>query len=258
MYTDEDRRRLLESRHDISACDSPATVSPHPDFQSAVVASRDELALARAALQSAAAHSARERTETDTERARLEQAVSAAVRRYGFVRAKVQDALLNIDPDAPLPASEIERRQRLFGRVFRAAPSDLERMGQGSVIELASGVADALEKEPDLAPLGLAPGLAAAVAAARTAAKELNRESNEDAQAMTALRAARELFDRASTAHALLVESILVRAGRKEDLGRLVLAREPAYAARRAARVPVTEEPGANEIEAPVAPTSNA
>ncbi len=255
MYTDEDRRRLLESRHDIAACENTILLSTNPAMQSAVAASRDELALARAALQSAAALTARERTETDAERARLEETVSAAVRRYGFVRSKIQDTLLNIDPDAPLPASEMERRQRLFGRVFRVAPSDLERLGQGSIIELVGGVADALDKEPDLAPLGLASALAAAHAAARNAAKELNRETDEDAQAMTTLRAARESFDRASSAHALLIESILVRNGRKEDFGRFILARDPAYAARRAARVPVTEEPGAAEIEPPIAAT---
>lgn len=251
MYTDEDRRRLLESRHDISACEKPALLSPNAAFQSAVLVSRDELASARAGLQSAAALVSRERSETDIERARLEEAVRGAARRYGFVRAKVQDALLNVDPDMPLPASEMERRQRLFGRVFRAAPSDLDRMGQGSIIELVGGVADALGKEPDLAPLGLAEGLAIAHAAAREAAKELHRETDEDSQAMIGLRAARDAFDHAASAHALLVESLLVRSGRKDEMGRFVLARDAAYAARRAARVPVSEEPGASEIENP-------
>jgi len=46
----------------------------------------------------------------DLERAKLEEAVRGAGRRYGFVRAEVQDALLNVDPDMPLPASEMERR----------------------------------------------------------------------------------------------------------------------------------------------------
>lgn len=256
MYTDEDRRRLLESRHDISACEKPALLSSNPAFQSAVLASRDDLASARGQLQSAVALVSRERTETDTERARLEEAVHGCVRRYGFVRGKVQDALFNIDPDMPLPASERERRQRLFDRVFNTTPSDLGRMSQGNIVELVGGVADALEKEPDLAPLGLAEGLAIAHAAARDAAKELYREADEDSQAMIALRAARDAFDRASSAHALFVESLLARSGRKTEIGQFILARDAAYAARRAARVPVSEEPGANEIDAPpIAPT---
>ncbi|MRG91828.1 hypothetical protein [Polyangium spumosum] len=256
MYTDEDRRRLLESRHDISACDNPALLTPKPTFQSAVLESRDELASARVGIQSATGLVSRERTETDTERARLEEAVLACVRRYAFVRGKVQDVLLNVDPDMPLPASERERRQRLFDRVFGTTPSDLGRMSQGNIVEVAGGVADALAKEPDLAQLGLAEGLAIAHAAARDAAKELNREADEDTQAMLGLRAARDAFDRAASAHALFVESLLARSGRKDEIGQFVLARDAAYAARRAARVPVSEEPGANEIdEPPVAPT---
>ena len=254
MYPEEDRRRLLESRHDIAAGQKPSDLSPMPAMQKAAAASRDELAAADAALRSACAHAAREHTETDVERAKLGNAMTTAVRKYAFIRGKVQDALINVDPDAPLPASEIERRERLFARVFRVAGSDLERMGQGTIIEFLSGVADALNHEPDLKPLGHASSLIGAVAAAKNAAKELNREVDQDAEAMTHLRSARDAFDRAAKAHALQVESILVRHGRVEEIGRFVLTRDPAYAARRAARVPVAEEPGAAEVETPVAP----
>jgi hypothetical protein len=250
MYTDEDRRRLLESRHDIGAAEKSALLSADTKMQTAVDASRDALGAARAALHSAAAVSDRERSETDAERAKLEQAIASLVRRYGFVRGKIHDTLLNVDPDAPLPAAELERRQKLVTRVFRAAQSDLERMGQGSIIELVGSAVDALEKEPDLAPLGFQTPLSASLDAAKSAAKELKRETGEDAQAMTALRAARDGFDRAQRAHALLVESILVRESREEELGRFVLAKDPAYAARRAARAPIGDEPGANEDSA--------
>ena len=57
-------------------------------------------------------------------------------------------------------------------------------------------------------------------------------------------------MDRAAEAHALLVKSILTRAGRKEELGRYILAADPAYAARRAARAPIGEEPGIGEVDA--------
>lgn len=257
MYADEDTRRLLESRHDIAAAEKPADISPDIKYHPAITASRDELFNARGGLQSAAAHSARERSETDAERAKLEQAIDAAKRRYAFVRNKVQDALLNVDPDAPLPASEIERRQRLFQRVFRAAPSDLDRLGQGQVIEAIGVVTDALDKEPELKALGFTTSVAAAHTAAKNAAKELSRENNEDAQAMDALRAARASFDRASDAHTLLVKSLLVRVGRADDLGQFILAHDSAYAARRAAKAPISQEIGASELDAPADPPAD-
>jgi len=258
MYADEDTRRLLESRHDIASAEKPAEISPDTKYDAAIAASRDELSNARAALQSSAAHAARERTETDAERAKLEQAVSAAKRRYAFVRNKAQDALLNLDPDADVPASEFERRQRLFQRVFRAAPSDLDRLGQGQVIELIGAVADAFDKEPELKALGLGPSVAAAHTTAKNAAKELKRENDEDAKAMDDLRAARAGLDRASDAHALLVKSLLVRTGRADDLGQFILAHDSAYAARRAARVPISEEKDASQIEPPETATTPA
>ena len=253
MYAEEDRRRLLESRHDIAACQKPADLSPISVYQKAAAASRDELANADATLRAACALAAREHTETDIERTKLGQTISSAVRKYAFIRGKVHDALVNIDPDAPLPASEIERRERLIGRVFRIATSDLERLGQGAIIEFLTSVVDALDNEPDLKSLGLTSALANGVNAAKNAAKELNRETDEDAQAMSKLRAAREAFDRAAKSHLLQIESILVRQSRIDEIGRFILARDPAYAARRAARSPVNEEPGATEIEAPAA-----
>ncbi len=249
MWAEEDRRRLLESRHDLSACEKAAELTTDASLQGAVVASHGELALAQKTLRDAAAKSARERSETDQERTALEQAKGTLVRRYGFIRGKVQDALLNVDPDAGVLASEMERRSRLFGRVFVAAPSELERLGPNAVIERIGSVVDALRDEGDLKPFGHEASLRAALSVAQQAAKELNRETDEDAQAMAALRKAREAFDRALSAHALQVESILVRQGRESELGRFVLAKDAAYAARRAARMPVSEEPGAGDLE---------
>jgi len=251
MLTDEDRRRLVEARHDIAACEKVADLSPVPSLQAAVSTSRYELAAADSALRAAVALVSKEHGETDAERAKLGLALSPAVRRYGFVRGKVQDALLNVDPDTDLSPNEIVRRQNLVSRIFRIAPSDLEKLGQGSIIELISGVAQSLEKEADLAPLGLAQSLANAHANAEKASKELHRETTEDAQAMTSLRNAREAFDRSASAHALQVESILVRHNRKDDIGHFILAQDPAYAARRAAKLPIADEPGAGDIETP-------
>ncbi len=251
MYTEEDSRRLLESRHDIAAVEKPVTLSPNATLQLAIVASRDELAQERVALQSATALVAREHTETDAERAGLAESIAALVRRYAFVRGKVQDALLNVDPDVVVNASELERRKRLVDRTFRLSQSDLERLAQGAIIEFVGVVIEALNAEPDLQPLGYGSSFAAVHHAAKNDAQEFRREANEDAQAMNSLRAARDAFDRAAYAHTLLVESILVRHNRKDELGGFILSRNAAYAARRAARVPVSEEPGGGDVDAP-------
>ncbi len=52
-------------------------------------------------------------------------------------------------------------------------------------------------------------------------------------------------------AHELLVESILVRGNRRDDVGQYILSRNAGYAARRAARVPVNQEIAAPEVKAP-------
>lgn len=258
MYTDEDLRRLLESRHDIGACEDAKAVTTNPAYQDAVVASRAELVTRRAALKAAAALVSREKSETDAERAGLQGAVTALVRRYAFVRGKVQDGLLNVDPESPLPSTELVRRQRLFDRVFRAVVSDLERASQRTVIETLAGVVKALDEEDDLAPFKLAATLGAALTKADAAARSLARETGEDAAAMTALRTAREELDRAADAHALLVTSVLVRAGRQQETGQLILAKDPAYAARRAARAPIQEEEGAVAVDAEPTPAKPA
>lgn len=256
MYTEEDRRRLLESRHDIGAVEKPVTLSPNATFQLAIVASRDELAQERVALQSATARVAREHGETDAERAKLADSVAALVRRYAFVRGKVQDALLNIDPDLGVSATELERRKRLVERTFSLSQSDLDRLAQGAIIEFVGTVVHALESEPDLVPLGYGSSFAAVHQAAKGDAQEFGRETSEDAQAMNALRGARASFDRAAYAHTLLVESILVRHNRKEELGQFILSRNAAYSARRDARVPVGEEPGGDDVDAPLVPAT--
>lgn len=251
MYAEEDQRRLHESRHDIDAAKTPADLTGNSKMQAALVVSTAELSTARTALESAASSVEHERNETDTERARMDQSLAALVRRYGFIRGKVQDVLLNMDPEVAIATEEIERRNKLFGRVFRHAPSDLNREAQGTIVEFVAGVAKALQDEPDLAGLGFAVSLNTVLDAAKAALKELGRETNEDAQAMTALRGARTAFDNAALAHELLVESILVRGNRRDDVGQYVLRRDAAYAARRAVRVPVNQELTTPEIKAP-------
>jgi hypothetical protein len=233
------------------ACQKLSDVSPTSVYQKAIASSRDDLGIAEAALRSACAQSAREHTETDQERMKLGQAIAMVVRKYIFIRGKVQDALVNVDPDAALAAGEIERRERLVNRVLGFTGSDLERMGQGAIIEFLSGVGVALNDEPDLKSLGFAESFTNALDKAKNAAKDLNRENDEDSKAMAQLRLARDAFDRAARAHGLQVESILIRQSRQEELGRFILAKDAAYAARRVSRAPVADEPGASDVDNP-------
>jgi len=108
----------------------------------------------------------------------------------------------------------------------------------------------ALNDEELLKPLGYGAALAEAHAAAESAGYALDRELADDSGAMKEVRKARAAFDRAAKAHALQVQSLLVRAERESELGRFVLAKDAAYAARRAAGAPLSEEPGVAEVDA--------
>lgn len=246
--SEEDRRRLLEGRHDIHAMDDIHQVIAEPMSQQMLAFSKDALGAKREELLACVQTASRERSETDAERAKLQVAVADYARRYVYVRAKVQDALLNIPPDVELDPSEIDRRRKLFERYFRQTGSEIERGSVSWALETIGGIVQGLKTEPDLAPLGLDGVLSASHAAGLQAARDLNREVDEDSTAMQNLRAAREQFDRANKAHALLVESALVREGKGEMLGRYVLAKDAAYSARRAARAPLEKEPGAGEV----------
>jgi hypothetical protein len=46
-----------------------------------------------------------------------------------------------------------------------------------------------------------------------------------------------------------VIAGILKQEGKDGDIGKYVLARDPAYAARRAAGVPIEEEPGIEPVE---------
>ncbi len=251
--SEEDRRRLLESRHDVDAMHDINHVILEPITQQLLDFSRASLAARRDELLSCVLAATRERSETDAERAKLQTAVADGVRRYIYVRGKIQDALLNISPDQVVSPTEINRRRRLLERYFRLSGSELERGSAAWVLETIGSLVGALKTEPDFAPLGLDGMLNTSYTAGTQAAKDLNREVDEDSVAMYNLRTMRVNFDRANRAHALLVESALTREGKLEYLGRYILAKDPAYSARRAAREPLDKEPGAGDVDGEIA-----
>ncbi|HRI68052.1 MAG TPA: hypothetical protein PK156_27635 [Polyangium sp.] len=250
MIANEDRQRLLESRHDIAAAE-PTSMTSNAAYQAAAAQSRDHLAAKRADLHQVAQTHSREKSETDAGRATLAAAVSNALRWYEFVRDRAESRLLKPAPNVHVDVHEMERRQKLFARVFGIAPSSFSAQSTQAVIETFGMVAEALTKEPDLVPLKLDDDMRNAHQAAEAAAVSLNREIDEDSAAQKALRQAREAFDRAARTHARIVEGILVHENKEDDLGQYVLSRDPAYAARRKANAPLSEEPGAETIEQP-------
>jgi hypothetical protein len=248
MIANEDRQRLLESRHDIAAA-VPTAITSNAAYQAALAQSRDHLAAKRTELHESAQTHSREKSETDAERATLATAVSNAVRWYEFIRDRAESRLLKIAPNVQVDVHEMERRQKLFARVFGIAPSGFSVQSSQAVIETIGMVTEALAKEPELAPLNLDDDLRKAHQAAEVAASALNREIDEDSAAQKALRQAREGIDRAARTHARIVEGVLIHEGKENELGQYVLARDAAYAARRKANVPLSEEPGAETIE---------
>ncbi|MBK9258256.1 MAG: hypothetical protein IPM54_00285 [Polyangiaceae bacterium] len=200
MIANEDRQRLLESRHDIGAAVNPATITSDATYQAAIGTSRDKLAARRAELLDKAAAQGREKTETDAERAGLAAACDEALRWYEYIRNRAEARLLQPAPNVKVDAHEMARRRKLFDRVFSLNPSDFARVSTGVAIETWGAVAEALAKEPDLQPLHLADDMSKAHAAAVNAAQALNREVDEDAAATNTLRAARVAFDKAARA----------------------------------------------------------
>jgi hypothetical protein len=113
----------------------------------------------------------------------------------------------------------------------------------GDLVEKLKSVADALSTNKELTPLGFGPRMLGAWKALDERRADLEREEKEDTEAMKAVRQARQPLDREAKAHSLLVQSILTRADRLDELGKLIKAKDPAYMARRKAGVPIQKDP---------------
>lgn len=253
MLNEEDATRLLESRHDVEVLADPSSLVASPDFQPSVVASRDELAGARAELVDKASANARDLSETDAERANAHMTLEFAVDYYDYFRRRAQNLLLETAPGVRLTPEETHRRGRLFNRYFNMSRTALSGQSIDKQIEVLQALKQGFKGEPELQQLidDDAP-FNEAVEAAADGAKNLQREIREDLLATRELRRAREAFDRLHRSHVQLVESLLTRQGRSDEAGRFIKRRDPAYAARRRARAPIHDEPEAPEIESEV------
>ncbi|GMV73033.1 MAG: hypothetical protein AMXMBFR77_28700 [Phycisphaerales bacterium] len=253
----EDVRLALEAGYAMRACANPAVIAASTGAQSAISESAAMLAGEVEAHRASVRAMQVDLGETEDARAGLGAARREALGRYQFVRAKAMDLLLNADPDeGPLSAEERARREKGLARTLGATASDLQPIATRGLIEKLGLVAAALGEEPLLKGLGLTPKLEPAVKALEQANEVAEREVGEDRGAFQALEDRRASLQRCLTAHRLWVEAPLVAAGRRDDLGRYVLAADPAYSARRTAGKPVTEEPGASEAASSLAPAA--
>lgn len=253
--TEEDLIRLLESRHDIQAVADPARLTGDPGHQTSLASSREELASARELLVARVALNTREASETDSERANVQNTLGNALEHYRFFRNRAYDALLNLPPGTRLPDEEIARRQRLYDRYFKLNYSQLGRQALEKQVEVLDNLVAAHETEDDLRNLGYSAQLEAAVRPAIAAVQEYHRETREDMMATSVLSEARTLFDRAHRAHILLVESLLVRHGLESEAGHFLKRRDATYAARRRSKSSVTQEPETAAIETEIQQT---
>lgn len=250
--TEEDLIRLLESRHDIQAVADPAKLTPSPAFQTAVVASRDELAKTRDTLVIAVAFNTNELSETDTERANVQNLLGNAREHYRYYRARTRDTLLNPAPGTIVAPEESTRRERLYDRYYKLNHSELANMALDKQVEVLDALLTAHDTESDLKALGHGPPLEAAIRPAIQAVQEFHREIREDLIATQTLVTARTAFDRTHRAHIQLIDSLLLRHERESEAGHFIKRRDPSYAARRRTKTPVVQEPEATVIESEV------
>ena len=244
---DEDRRRLLESRHDISALNNAEELTEDVSLQRALVRSRERLSDTRAALLGAVQHNLQESIETSSARVDLDKSVSAATKQYSFIRGDVEHRLLSDDPDAPRAPDEIEKGEAAFKAVFTQA--SLRGLGPERLLEVLEEVAEAMIRDPKLAALGLHGRLERAAADLKPRVVLWVREGAEDIEGTTSLRRARAAFDREHGGHALQVRSVLEREGSQHPPGRYLLSEDPAYRGRRRAGRPLNEEPGIEGVD---------
>ena len=250
----EDLRRAVEAAHDVNACEDVAALTPHVQEQDALLFSRAELAAARELLHNAAAHRDKELNETDVYRVQIAGKRETLAAHYSRA-AHTAAGLLIDDPEAPMSAGERKRRQRLIKDIFIFTRNGLRDRTPDALFVQFEAWLLACEQDPDLKPLKLTRAIKPHITQLGALAEGHQQEQREDRDATADLNEAREGLDAAHSAHVLLVESVLVRGRRSDQLGRFVLARDAAYAARRRAKKPLTDEPGAAALLHLLAPS---
>lgn len=245
---DEDTRRLIESQHDVSV--DADVVAQNKQEQASFAYTQERLRKARVKLLAAVLLARKESAQTLAAREALEQAVKPAVAYYGFARTRTRTDLLDLDPLGPQPdpAAQVQLA-REWQDAFGQAPSTLDRLGADEQIARLDTLCGLLAQSAPLSAHAASAQLRALVDTAQAALARHAKEVKEDSAAMSALRDARALFDRADSAHRLQVRALLVGQGREELLGAAIRAEEPAYKARRLANAPIAQDPLVEDLK---------
>jgi len=197
---------------------------------------------------------ARESGETVAARTVPLEARARVVAEYRYVRTRLEGQLLNPAPDAPVSPAVLEQIERTLGRLLPERPSDFPKVGMGRQSVIIDEAVEAARTDDGVrADLGegadfLIARLDPAGEVFDAAQAVVRNEVVEDREATEALGVARAALDRAAEVHAHEIEGALAQSGRKSIIGRYLLARDPAYRARRNAGRPVTEEQGVSDI----------
>ena len=248
----QDVARLIEGRSDVAASERLIGLLDVKEPLQRVYAETLGLTGARldahrVSLREAVVKNSAELTETGDAGVALGAALRKVASRYKHLRGVVESAYLNPDPDLNVPAAELEQRKKIFDRAFAVAPTTLERMSNADILERSGFVLDLLNTQPQLVAADSAARYKADHDAAAQALKDWSRERKEDLEATVALNDARAALDSQATGHRLTVEAALWQLGRSADIGQFIKAREPGYASRREAGLPIVEEPDAED-----------
>jgi hypothetical protein len=248
----QDVERLIEGRADVAASERLIELLDVKEplqrvYAEALGLTGQRLNEHRGLLREAVVKNSVELTETGDAGVALDAALRGVASRYKHLRGVVESSYLNPDPDLNVLAAELEQRRKVFARAFAIAPATFERMSNADILERSGFVIDLLDKQPQLVAPDSAARYKAAHEAAALALKDWSRERKEDLEATVALNEARASFDSQATGHRLTVEAALWQLGRSADIGQFIKAREPGYASRREAGLPIVEEPDAED-----------
>lgn len=257
--TEQDNKRLLESRYDLRAVSDPAQLTPREAAQKHVAESAQTLAEQREVLRQAMLTLSRENNETDQARLAAYEAIEDAVVYYDYMRNEAHNRLFNLPASVrkKLTDAQMKTRESTFQQFLSTAPGDIRIKAPARQLNALTQISEGVAANALLSAFQLHGELASLVADAETANATLDRERTEDSQAIADLMAARAQFDIAASAHAKLIESVLTAQSRLSEWGRFTKNQDPAYASRRRAQTPIADEPDAPDLLADIADLSD-
>lgn len=251
MLAAEDVRRLIEARHDLDV--DVALINPDPAMQGALLHMRGRMAVSADTVRTCARAVLKEDGEGRGAREKQLAASKAAEDEWRYYRGKVADHLLNPPRAvrATLTPTQLEARHAALLRTFPHNTTDFSRLTPAAKLEALRATIEAVGDEPlvrDAWAAEVRAQLTPVAEALDLANKAVTKENRDGQAAFEDLDLARADFDRRQSAYVTQVEAALKDTDHLDNIGRYILARDPAYRARRAAGQPIREEKGVEAI----------